>query len=213
MPAKAIMMAVKFLGTAAGQVFLNKLKSGDRRTAEILLQGFGYAKPSPQSIADMIDLASSYDQVNNMNPDDVAKKIRSIMIGSPVDYLIRGAGAAASETANFIGNKAVNDANQLAAAILEGNRVNSARQNEIYGPSKLEQAHHKTASEMVRRGNNVKFATDAIGNFIDKTFGNYIKQDDSARAMQAAAYLNAPGSLYNYLNGMQSRASRVGGKK
>lgn len=214
MNAKVIMLAVNFLSSSQGKNFLEKLKGGDSNLAKMLLRGFGQKSPTDMDAGEFIDLAQNFETIQQMNPEETAANIRELMVGKPMDYVIRGIGAVASSATDFIGNKAVNDANKLASAILAGSRgTKTAKQEEIYGKNARERAAEQWAQEKMRRGENVKHATDAIGKFIDKTLGVYEARDDAARAMQAASYLNAPGSLYNYLNGMQSRADKAGGKK
>lgn len=213
MNAKLIMAAITFLSSKEGQNFIGSLKNGDSKVAKLLLKGFGHKSPSDTDASELVDIAQNFGEANQVSPEEVARNVRNLMVGSPSDYVIRGIGAAASAATDFIGNKAVTDANRLAQAILSGSRGNkTARQEEIYGKNARQRAAEQWAQEKLRRGENTHHMTDAADKFIDKTFGTYAARDDAARAMQAAAHLNAPGSLYNYINGMQSRASK-GGKK
>lgn len=152
------------------------------------------------------DSDNKNDEVENMSQGQKLDKIREIMVGSPTDYIVRGAAAAGVGISDFIGNKAVSDANHLAQAILAANRTNSARQNEIYGPSRKENASNVWAQEKLRRGENVKNVTNEISDVIRNLSGLYGQREDAARAMQAQEVLGAPGNFYNYLNSVQ-RAS------
>lgn len=152
--------------------------------------------------------------VENKSQEEKLDKIREIMVGNPTDYIVRGAAAAGAGISDFIGNKAVTDANHLAQAILAANRTNSARQNEIYGPSRKENAANVWAQEKLRRGENVKNATNEISDVIRNLSGLYGQRDDAVRAMQAQEVLGAPGNFYNYLNSVQraNAASTTGNK-
>lgn len=141
--------------------------------------------------------------VENKTQEEKLDKIREIMVGDPTDYIVRGAAAAGTGISDFIGNKAVTDANHLAQAILSANRTNSARQNDVYGPSKKENAANVWAQEKLRRGENVKNVTDEISSVIRNLSGLYGQREDAARAMQAQQVLGAPGNFYNYLNSVQ----------
>lgn len=143
------------------------------------------------------------DEVENMSQGQKLDKIREIMVGSPTDYIVRGAAAAGAGVSDIIGNKAVSDANHLAQAILAANRTNSVKQNEIYGPSRKENASNVWAQEKLRRGEKVKNTTNEISDVIRNLSGLYGQRDDAVRAMQAQEILGAPGNFYNYLNSVQ----------
>lgn len=143
------------------------------------------------------------DEVENMSQGQKLDKIREVMVGSPTDYIVRGAAAAGAGVSDIIGNKAVSDANHLAQAILAANRTNSVKQNEIYGPSRKENASNVWAQEKLRRGEKVKNTTNEISDVIRNLSGLYGQRDDAVRAMQAQEILGAPGNFYNYLNSVQ----------
>lgn len=143
------------------------------------------------------------DEVENMSQGQKLDKIREVMVGSPTDYIVRGAAAAGAGVSDIIGNKAVSDANRLAQAILAANRTNSVKQNEIYGPSRKENASNVWAQEKLRRGEKVKNTTNEISNVIRNLSGLYGQRDDAVRAMQAQEILGAPGNFYSYLNSVQ----------
>ncbi len=153
--------------------------------------------------------------VENKTQEEKLDKIREIMVGDPTDYIVRGAAAAGAGISDFIGNKAATDANHLAAAILAANRTNSARQNDVYGPSRKENASNVWAQEKLRRGENVKNATNEVSDVIRNLSGLYGQREDATRAMQAQEILSAPGNFYNYLNSVQraNAASTTGKKK
>lgn len=143
------------------------------------------------------------DEVENMSQGQKLDKIREVMVGSPTDYIVRGAAAAGAGVSDIIGNKAVSDANRLAQAILAANRTNSVKQNEIYGPSRKENASNVWAQEKLRRGEKVKNTTNEISDVIRNLSGLYGQRDDAVRAMQAQEILGAPGNFYSYLNSVQ----------
>lgn len=183
LPIKEILMVAKFLNTKEGKDLI--------KTAQQAMTN-GNSNPD-------------YDNstVENKTQEEKLDKIREIMIGDSTDYIVRGAAAAGAGISDFIGNKAVTDANHLAQAILSANRTNSARQNDIYGPSKKENAANVWAQEKLRRGENVKNVTDEVSSVIRNLSGLYGQREDAARAMQAQQVLGAPGNFYNYLNSVQ----------
>ena len=199
LPIKEILMVAKFLSTKEGKDLV--------KTAQQTMTNGGN-KP---------DSDNKKDNVENMSQEQKLDKIREIMVGDPTGYLVRGAAAAGAGISDFIGNKAVTDANHLAQAILAANRTNSARQNEIYGPSRKEAASNVWAQEKLRRGENIKNATNEISDVIRNLSGLYGQRDDAVRAMQAQEVLGAPGNFYNYLNSVQranaaSNTNKKGGK-
>lgn len=183
LPIKEILMVAKFLNTKEGKDLI--------KTAQQAMTN-GNSNPDDDNST-----------VENKTQEEKLDKIREIMIGDPTDYIVRGAAAAGAGISDFIGNKAVTDANHLAQAILSANRTNSARQNDIYGPSKKENAANVWAQEKLRRGENVKNATDEVSSVIRNLSGLYGQREDAARAMQAQQVLGAPGNFYNYLNSVQ----------
>lgn len=183
LPIKEILMVAKFLNTKEGKDLI--------KTAQ---QAMTNDNSNPDD---------DNSTVENKTQEEKLDKIREIMIGDPIDYIVRGAAAAGAGISDFIGNKAVTDANHLAQAILSANRTNSARQNDIYGPSKKENAANVWAQEKLRRGENVKNATDEVSSVIRNLSGLYGQREDAARAMQAQQVLGAPGNFYNYLNSVQ----------
>lgn len=218
MDPRTIMTAISFLKSDTGKSFLKILQSSDqdraKKTAKTLLKGFGSKNIDDLSATEMIELAQSFDVLEQQSADEIANKIRKLMVGTPGDYITRGLGSAFDNTVGYLGKRfGENDPNFLAKAILAANRQNNTARENIYGPSPTEKASEMWANEKLRRGANVKALTDSAQNVFDDTFGEYKRRDDQSRAMQAAAYLNGPGSLYNYLNGMESRSSKIRGGK
>lgn len=192
-PVREILAVAKFLNSKAGRALINGIKGGD---AGDYIDYNGYDSAEDEAL-------------RNKNQQEKLDKIREIMVGDPKDYLVRGAAAAATGISDFIGNKAVTDANHLASAILAANRTNSNRQNDIYGPSKKENAANMWAQERLRRGENVKNATDQVSNAIENLAGLYGQRDDVSRAMEAQVVLQAPGNFYNYANSLQRASAQA----
>ena len=198
LPVRELLAVAKFLSSPEGKMLVKSAKG----------QMTGTDKNSVG-----VSSESSNSDLENMSQQQKLDKVREIMVGDPTDYLIRGAASAAKGVSDFIGNKAVTDANRLASAILALNRTNSAKQNDIYGPSKKEMAAEAWANEKQRRGQNVKNATDQISNVINDTAGLYAQRDDVARAMEAQMVTQAPGGFYNYANSLQRAAQAAKGKR
>ena len=197
-PIQAIIAAAEFLKSPAGRKLLKEAgeavagKAGDKNVGNISGYEAGYSRED--------------DDLNSMSNEDKRKLLRNIMVGGPKDYLVRAAASAATGLSDAIGNIAVTDANHLASAILAANRVNSNRQNEIYGPSKAENAANMWAQERLRRGENTKNITDQVTETIRDVARLYGQREDVSRAMEAQTVLRAPGNFYNYANSLQ-RAS------
>ena len=203
-PIKEILAVAKFLNSKEGKSLVTAAKNGGLAGLDVPGQDQNTDKKGSWANKD----------IENMTQGQKLDAVREIMVGDPVDYVKRAAGEAAKGISNFIGNKSVTDANRLAAAVLAANRVNSDKQNSIYGPSKTENAAQVWANEKQRRGENVKNATDEVTNVIENLTGLYNQRDDVSRAMQAQMVTQAPGSFYNYANSLQraSQAAKKGGK-
>lgn len=208
-PQQVITSAVKaFLKSPEGKKIIT---SAITSVAKSTLTG---ASDEQNDYTDNKENNNSNNDIENMSQSQKLDKIREIMVGSPSDYIVRGAASAGAGLTDFIGNKSVTDANNLASAILAANRTNSARQNEIYGPSKKENAANVWANEKLRRGENVKNATNEISKVIRDLSDVYKQREDATRAMQAQEILGAPGNFYNYLNSIQrANAASTNSKK
>lgn len=201
-PVKEILMVAKFLNSKEGKKLTKSItgKSQDGNDTTSNHEPFQHKTYANEDL-------------ENMSQGQKLDKIREIMVGDPTDYIVRGAAAAGTGISDFIGNKAVTDANHLAQAILAANRTNSARQNDIYGPSRKENAANVWAQEKLRRGENIKNATNEVSSVIRNLSGLYGQREDAARAMQSQQVLGAPGNFYNYLNSVQrANAAATTGK-
>lgn len=204
-PIKEILAVAKFLNSKEGKSLVTAAKNGGLAGLDV---------PGQNQNTDDGKGKWANKDLENMTQGQKLDAVREIMVGDPTDYAVRAAGEAAKGISNYIGNKSVTDANRLAAAVLAANRVNSDRQNSIYGPSKTENAAQVWANEKQRRGENVKNATDEVTKVIENLTGLYNQRDDVSRAMQAQMVTQAPGSFYNYANSLQraSQAAKKGGK-
>ena len=206
-PVKEILTAAKFLASKEGKELIKSITGKDQSDSDTTSKHEPFQHKSYAN-----------EDLENMSQGQKLDKIREIMVGDPTDYIVRGAAAAGAGVSDFIGNKAVTDANHLAQAILAANRTNSARQNDIYGPSRKENAANVWAQEKLRRGENVKNATNEVSDVIRNLSGLYGQREDAARAMQAQEVLGAPGTFYNYLSGIQranaatTASNKKGGK-
>ena len=201
-PVREILMVAKFLNSKEGKKLTKSItgKSQD-------------GNDTTSNHAPFQHKTYANEDLKNISQGQKLDKIREIMVGDPTDYIVRGAAAAGTGISDFVGNKAVTDANHLAQAILAANRTNSARQNDIYGPSRKENAANVWAQEKLRRGENIKNATNEVSNVIRNLSGLYGQREDAARAMQAQQVLGAPGNFYNYLNSVQrANAAATTGK-
>lgn len=202
-PVKEILMVAKFLNSKEGKELTKSItgKSQDGNDTTSNHEPFQHKTYANEDL-------------ENMSQGQKLDKIREIMVGDPVDYAVRAGVSAAKGVVNWLGNKAATDSNHLAQALLAANRTNSARQNDLYGPSRKENTSQMWAQEKLRRGENAKNLANEVSNVIDETAGLYNRREDATRAMQAQTILQAPGNFYNYLGRADAatKAGRKGGK-
>lgn len=186
----------KFKGVAKGAA------SGDRSALNVLFNAAGLAAPTADDLKDLQSLAGLFGTVINDSSDkdkgkgiyrtdwtDDAtmeqlqrerKNMRGLLTGTPEEMAIKAGIQAAGQLARMGGDIAANNGNKLAAALMAANRTNSARQNDIYGPSKREAATEAVGHERIRKGNNWKIVGDNVGDFVDKVLGTYQVADSTA---------------------------------
>lgn len=176
----------------------------------MILKGMGMRNPTPQDISDAKALFNSYKQAGDAAAQESVKKLRDVMMMDPkVRAVITGV-RALSEGARAAGNMGVTHANRLAEALLSATRQGGDQQRSMYGTSKLEKGAEAYGKNKLRKAEMLKHVADAAANVIDKTIGDYTAQDLAVRSMSTAPYMQGtPGSLYDMINGMQSRAKKV----
>ena len=179
----------KFKGVAKGAA------AGDKSALSMLFNAAGLSNPSANDLNDLQSLAGLFgtvlDDTGNYKSDWTdpntidqlqreRKSMRELITGTPKEMAIKAGVQAVGQLARAGGDIAANNGNRLAAALMAANRTNSARQNDIYGPSRKEKAAEAWGQDRIRRGNNWQIALNKVGDFVDKVLGTYQIADATA---------------------------------
>lgn len=190
----------------------------DPRMAEVLLKilasdegkdlfkGFGVdlTADDVNNLTELVNNAT--DPVNNATDDDINK----ILVGKPSDYIVHGVTSGISNGLNAGADISENNVNRLAAALLKSNRVNTDRQDSLYGQTYQDKMNGAVAENRLRKGENRATALRALGDTVKEVGDSYTRARDTAKSMQAARAMgNTPGAMYYWLNGTMSRAQKV----
>ena len=187
-----ILSSDKYKGVAKGAA------AGDKSALSMLFNAAGLPDPSDDDLKDLQSLAglfgtviddtgdkkkfqsdwTDHDTMEQMQSE--RKGMRSLLTGTPQEMAIKAGIQAIGQVARAGGNIAANNGNRLAAALMAANRTNSARQNDIYGPSRKEKAAEAWGQDRIRRGNNWQIALNKVGDFVDKVLGTYQIADATA---------------------------------
>lgn len=192
------MTLLKLLSSDKYKGVVKGAAAGDKSALKMLFNATGLENPSVQDYDDLKKLAELFGTViNDSNDtgkyqsdwtDDVTmeqmqrerKNMRGLLTGTPQEMAIKAGIQAVGQLARMGGDIAANNGNKLAAALMAANRTNSARQNDIYGPSRREAAIEAVGNERMRKGNNWKIVGDKVGDFVDKVLGTYQIADATA---------------------------------
>ena len=179
--------------------------AGDRSALSTLFNAAGQPDPTDDDLNDLQSLAGLFGTVINDTGDkDYKDKYQSdwtdpstmeqlqkerknmynLITGGAKERAIKAGVQAIGQIARAGGDIAANNGNKLAAALMAANRTNSARQDDIYGPSRKEKATEAWGQDKIRRGNNWQIGLNKVGDFVDKVLGTY--QVASATAGNAA---------------------------
>ena len=182
----------KFKGVAKGAA------AGDRSALSMLFNAAGQPNPTDDDLNDLQSLAGLFGTViddtgnNDKYQSDWTdpsimeqlqrerKSMRGLLTGTPKEKAIKAGVQVIGQLARAGGDIAANNGNSLAAALMAANRTNSARQNDIYGPSRKEKAAEAWGQDRIRRGNNWQIALNKVGDFVDKVLGTYQIADATA---------------------------------
>ena len=179
----------KFKGVVKGAA------AGDRSALSMLFNAAGQPNPTDDDLNDLQSLAGLFgtviDDTGNYQSDwtdpntmeqlqKERKNMRELITGTPQERAIKAGVQAVGQLARAGGDIAANNGNRLAAALMAANRTNSARQNDIYGPSRKEKATEAWGQDKIRRGNNWQIALNKVGDFVDKVLGTYQIADATA---------------------------------
>lgn len=187
-----ILSSDKYRGVAKGAA------AGDRSTLSMLFNAAGLPDPSDDDLNDLQTIAGLFGTVIDDSGDkgkyqsdwtdkdtlqqlqDERKGMKNLILGTPQERAIKAGVQAVGQLARAGGEIAANDGNRLAAALMAANRTNSARQNDIYGPSRKEKATEAWGQDKIRRGERWKIIGDKVGDFVDKVLGTYQIADATA---------------------------------
>lgn len=182
----------KFKGVAKGAA------AGDKSALSMLFNAAGQPDPTDDDLKDLQSLAGLFGTVINDTGDKgnyqsdwtdpnimeqlqrERKNMRELITGTPQERAIKAGVQAIGQIAHAGGDIAANNGNRLAVALMAANRTNSARQNDIYGPSRKEKATEAWGQDKIRRGNNWQIALNKVGDFVDKVLGTYQIADATA---------------------------------
>lgn len=187
-----ILSSDKYKGVAKGAA------AGDKSALSMLFNAAGLPDPSDDDLKDLQSLAGLFGTVIDDTGDNKKfqsdwtnsdtmeqmqrerKGMRGLLTGTPEEMAIKAGIQAVGQLARAGGNIAANNGNRLAAALMAANRTNSARQNDLYGPSRRESATEAIGQERIRKGENWREAGNAVGDFVDKVLGTYQIADATA---------------------------------
>ena len=169
--------------------------AGDKSALSILFNAAGQPNPTDDDLNDLQSLAGLFgtviDDTDNYQSDwtdkDTMKHLQkerknmyNLITGGAKERAIKAGVQAVGQIARAGGDIAANNGNRLAAALMAANRTNSARQNDIYGPSRKEKATEAWGQDKIRRGDNWQIALNKVGDFVDKVLGTYQIADATA---------------------------------
>lgn len=187
-----ILSSDKYKGVAKGAA------AGDKSALSMLFNAAGLPDPSDDDLNDLQSLAGLFGTVIDDTGDkgkyqsdwtdkdtmDQLQKERknmyNLLTGGAKERAIKAGVQAIGQLAQAGGDIAANNGNRLAAALMAANRTNSARQNDIYGPSRKEKATEAWGQDKIRRGNNWQIGLNKVGDFVDKVLGTYQIADATA---------------------------------
>ena len=185
------------------------LTNKDPALAQMLLKGFGYRGQLSNDDFESTLLLAAARKASGGDPNKMYSDIRSVLIGTPKEYLIRGIGAALSAGLHIFGDMSLNKYQSMAEALLARNRNQTPEQQAIYGYNKKDQQLESDAIDLVKKGKDRSIVANEIAGAVDKLLGTVNQREDAARMMAASSQLGAPGALYNYMNGLESRQQKA----
>ena len=192
------MVLLKILSSDKYRPAAKGAAAGDKSVLSMLFNAAGLPDPTDDDLKDLQSLAGLFGTVIDDTGDnkkfqsdwtdkdtlkqmqDERKGMRSLLTGTPQEMAIKAGIQAVGQLARLGGNIAANNGNRLAAALMAANRTNSARQNDLYGPSRRESATEAVGQERIRKGENWQEAGNAVGDFVDKVLGTYQIADATA---------------------------------
>lgn len=187
-----------------GKIFAAAAK-GDETALNTLVTAVGIANPTQSDLAQALNVAKIYatkpraksQKLDTDKLRDTTREMTKIIGGTPQETAIKAGIYAVGRGAKALGDANLKTANRLASAIL-GHKVNSARQDQMYGPSLRDEANNRWANTRLAKAEQFKEGTDAVSDIITRALNSY----DMAR--NAAGHYALSQALAE--NGMSSGA-------
>lgn len=154
-----------------------------------------------------------HDKAVHMLGKEAGEKVKGGQLGllrniagiTPGNIALQAAGAFVPEALRAGGNIAMNNANALATALLQGQQTEGQRR--AHGRNLIDEARGNVATARQRNAQNVKAGLDAVANTVEKTLGAYNGMNNAARSMAMGEALGRPmgGLFWNYLTQTNKR--------
>lgn len=155
----------------------------------------------------LVNTDTAHDKAVQMLGKEAGEKVKGGQLGllrniagiTPGNIALQAVGAAVPEALRAGGNMAINSANALATALLQGQQTEGQRRT--HGRNLIDEARGNVVAARQRRAQNVKTGLDAVANTVDKTLGVYNNMNNTARSMAMGEALGRPigGLFWNYL--------------
>ena len=218
---KSAVALIKFFTTPSGKAVLKAVKNNNKDVMDLVLKGVGVKNIGQDDYRQLLELTDNFDGIEVPTEEDIydAQKslrdkkmgdISTVMMGSPTEWALKAAAVLAGEGLKAGGQMALNNANRMAQAILEGKRMNSDKQNATYGPALHDKANAAWAQNRLRQGENLNAGLSAAGNSIEKLLGMYNMADSASKGMQASTIMGStPSSMYQWLSSQNARGKKL----
>lgn len=130
--------------------------------------------------------------------------IANALSGGTAGKAVQIGAMAANALANGVADVSDNEGNYLARALLAAGRTNTARQNEMYGPSRREQAAEMSANDTLRRHGNVSAVARNVGELANNIAGYRRGIDMTAGNMALMRQMPLSGAAFDYMGRAES---------
>ena len=148
--------------------------------------------------------------INRDKLSDDISVIRNTLAGGTAGKAIQLATAGVKAIGNGVADIADNEGNYLAKVLLANGRTNSARQNEMYGPSRREQAAESMAADTLKRHGNTAAVARNIANLAADIGGYQRGIDMSAGNMALMRQMPLSSAALDYAGRIESNMMKGG---
>lgn len=201
---------MNLFGSKGGRAMLRAVQGGNKDVMTQILKGVGAKRVSQADFDALASLAGAYDKVPSQG--ELLSQTRSLLMGTPQEIAVKTGLQTLASGLKAGGDITQNNANRLAQAVLAASRSNSNRQNELFGPSKIEKGAEAWGQNKIRKGEAWSKGLNAAGDTIEKILGTYSAADTMAKGMELAQLQGGEGpvgSYYNMLHGAMQRADKI----